>query len=512
MIKVGLLAKLEGVKAHVADGAIPKRSDLGHWCREAVHRGCQERGQPAGAIDHRAESMAPWPVDNHVGCIVRPRVVGIVAAAVALAGSMMVFATRSGAASSTLLPGATTGTESSAALSPGCQLRTAPPGTQAALCQTFDGPAFPATSGRSPALPPLWGVSRMFGNSNSGQGYYNAAIPTPLNACGTTINVVEPNDVAVCNGMLVDAVTDGVGVDNGTVTDLAMYPKQPFDFAGRTGTISFDVSDDSHGNHRAWPELWVADGPEPAPFAHFSSLQTVPKDGFGIRFAGCGQSGAVTGVDSAVVINNYVSNDSFAGDFPNGPIQVATNGCVTQSSGVGNMNHIEVRVSTNEIDVYATNAGDPGGTLHRISTITGINLTLTRGIVWLEDAHYNGNKDGIDQGTHTFSWDNLAFDGPVLPRDLAFDAPDNNTPAPNGWPNMGYPMPANVTVPNVVIPPASDHRRPALQLRRRQPGAHLLFGQWRTRPHLRWGLPAVLRRQQYHAVRAAHRQGAHRRR
>ena len=441
----------------------------------------------------------------------RPRVVGIVAAAVALAGSMVMFATRSGAASSTL-PAATTGTESSAALSPGCQLRTAPPGTQAALCQTFDGPAFPATPGRSPALPPLWGVSRMFGNSNDGQGYYNAAISTPLNACGTTINVVEPNDVAVCNGMLVDAVTDGVGVDNGTVTDLAMYPKQPFDFAGRTGTISFDVSDDSHGNHRAWPELWVADGPEPAPFTHFSSIQTVPKDGFGIRFAGCGQSGAVTGVDSAVVINNYVSNDSFAGDFPNGPIQVTTNGCVTQSSGVGNMNHIEVRVSTNEIDVYATNAGDPGGTLHRISTITGINLTLTRGIVWLEDAHYNGNKDGIDQGTHTFSWDNLAFDGPVLPRDLAFDAPDNNTPAPNGWPNMGYPMPANVTVPNVVIPPGTATAASAVQLCRRQPGAHLLFGQWRPRPHLRWGLPAVLRRQQPHAVRAAHRQGAHRRR
>ena len=112
----------------------------------------------------------------------------------------------------------------------------------------------------------------MFGNSNAGQHFYNAAIPTPLNACGTTVNVVEPNDVAVCNGMLVDAVTDGVGVDNGTVTDLAMYPKQPFDFAGRTGTISFDVSDDSHGNHRAWPELWVADGPEPAPFTHFSSM------------------------------------------------------------------------------------------------------------------------------------------------------------------------------------------------------------------------------------------------
>jgi hypothetical protein len=331
-----------------------------------------------------------------------------------------------------------------------CRLASAPAGTVPALCQTFNDPG--SGVGRSPALSSLWGVSRNFGNSNSGQGLYNAAIPTPLNACGRTVNVVEPNDVQVCNGMVVEAVTDGIGVDNGTVTSLGMYPKQPFDFAGRTGTISFDVSDDSHGNHRAWPELWVADSPAPDPFTHFSPWQATPANGFGIRFAGCGVSGPVVGVDSAVVVNNYVSNDSFAGDFPNGSINLQTLGCMTQSSGVGNMNHIEVRVSQNVIDVYGTNAGDRGGSLIHLCHITGFNLTLTRGLVWLEDAHYNGNKDGIDQGSHTFSWDNLAFDGPVIQRDLAFDAPDNNTPAPNGWPNMGYPLPANVTVPHVVIP------------------------------------------------------------
>jgi hypothetical protein len=306
--------------------------------------------------------------------------------------------------------------------------------------------------GRSPALSSLWGVSRELGNTNSGQGYLNAAIPTQLNACGNVLNVQPPNDVQVCNGMLVESVTDGIGVDNGTVTDLAMYPKQPFDFAGRTGTIAFDVSDDSHGNHRAWPELWVTSTPAPAPFTHFSSLQTVPQDGFGIRFAGCGVDGPHLGVDSATVINNYVSNDSFAGDVPNGPIQVQTDGCMNASAGVGNMNHIEVRVSSNVIDVYGTNAGDVSGQLIHLSHITGFNLTLTRGLVWLEDVHYNGNKDGVDQATHTFSWDNVGFDGPVVPRDLAFDAPDNTAKAPNGWTNLGYPVPSNVTVPSVNIP------------------------------------------------------------
>ena len=50
-----------------------------------------------------------------------------------------------------------------------------------------------------------------------------------------------------------------------------MYPKQPFDFAGRTGTIGFDVSNDTHGTHAAWPEVWMSYKPVPAPFNHFDS-------------------------------------------------------------------------------------------------------------------------------------------------------------------------------------------------------------------------------------------------
>ena len=73
---------------------------------------------------------------------------------------------------------------------------------------------------------------------------------------------------------------------SGTVTSLAAYPRQPFDFAGRTGTIVFDVSNDSQGTHMAWPELWVTDQPVPDPFVH-EGPGGQPRNGFGIRFAGC---------------------------------------------------------------------------------------------------------------------------------------------------------------------------------------------------------------------------------
>src|SRR5258708_3818803 len=59
--------------------------------------------------------------------------------------------------------------------------------------------------------------------------------------------------------------------DAGGVTALTMYPKQPFDFAGRTGIVAFDISNDNHGTHAAWPEFWMSDLPVPAPFNHFDS-------------------------------------------------------------------------------------------------------------------------------------------------------------------------------------------------------------------------------------------------
>lgn len=336
----------------------------------------------------------------------------------------------------------------------------------AALCETFHSPA--GIGNRSGALDgTLWGVSRQIGGTNFGQGQYYDASPTMMQFCGQSVQVQPPNDVAICNGQLVEAQSDQHGV-----TSLAMYPKQPFDIAGRTGTITFDVSDDSHGNHRAWPELWYTDQPVPAPFVHFSSLQSVPRNGFGVRFAaycppnvpGCGvrficpdepaDVGVIT-VDSAVVVNEYVSDDSFT-DVGTGPISVTAVDCVKASSGPGDMNRFQLKVSQDEIDVYGTDAGTTAP-LKKIAVINNMSLTLTRGLIWIEDVHYNGDKDGPDQGTHTFTWDNVGFDGPILPRDLAFDVLDNLAPI-SGYPgllNLGWGVfptdttPLTLTVANV---------------------------------------------------------------
>ena len=189
-----------------------------------------------------------------------------------------------------------------------------------------------------------------------------------------------------------------------------MYPKQPFDWAGRTGTVAFDVSNDTQGAHAAWPEFWITDTPVPAPFSHFNSWLALPKNGLGIRFAANGEIGSYGicpngnnldkrrfTVDSAIVIRNYAYEDvgalGLAFAYPAGGTGMKVNvlDCVVRSPGPnGPLNHMEIRVAQNLLEVWASDAGST--VLRKIATITNPNLSFSRGLVWIQDAHYNASK------------------------------------------------------------------------------------------------------------------------
>ena len=121
---------------------------------------------------------------------------------------------------------------------------------------------------------------------------------------------------------------------------------------------------------------------------------------------------------------------------------------VTGYSGI--TNHIELKISQNQIDVYATDAGvvPSPSTLRHIAVITNANLSFTRGLIWLEDVHYDADKASgpnvPSQRQHTFVWDNVAFDGPFTYRDFSYDALDADQPnaATQTW-NLG-----KVSLPN----------------------------------------------------------------
>jgi hypothetical protein len=309
------------------------------------------------------------------------------------------------------------------------------------FCETFDNKN-PGISSRTGDLDPnVWGVSRATGNVNFGQGQYNGwAAATQLQTCNGTANVAPPNDIMICNGQLREATND-----NGGVTTLSMYPKQPFDFEGRTGTVSFDVSNDSHGVHTAWPEFWITNLPVPTPFNHFDSWQALPQHGFGIRFSASVAAGGYGScpngnnldkrrwtVDSAVVVRSYVMDDTRGLGGVRTNLAVKPLDCViAPQDNSGITNHVELKISQNQIDVYATDAGVAPSlaTLKHIAVISNANLSFSRGLIWLQDVHYNADKaeSGLhvpSQKQHTFVWDNVAFDGPFTYRDFSYDALD----------------------------------------------------------------------------------------
>lgn len=317
-----------------------------------------------------------------------------------------------------------------------------------AFCETFDRPSTPFNrSGQLDGL--VWGVSRSLTQPNLGRPWPWAT--GQLNACGNLMTVTSSNDIQICNGQLRQATKDNMDQGaGGSPSAMTLYPKQQFDFSGRVGTVAFDVSNDTAGMHAAWPEFWMSDHPVPAPFNHFGSWLQVPANGFGIRFGAMarpneyGACGSVENsyrftVDSAVIVRDWILDDTglcdSAGACRRSNMNVEIKGCVRSPNGPNDgLNHIELKVSQNQIDVYATDAGTTSP-LKLIAVITNANLSFSRGFVWLEDVHYNAEKGDESkplQISHTFAWDNVAFDGPLVARERSLDVLESKIPTPGG--------------------------------------------------------------------------------
>jgi hypothetical protein len=331
------------------------------------------------------------------------------------------------------------GTSLSLAAFTGCPRFVTAPSTTQAFCDTL-GVSNPTAGSRSGSLNGLlWGVSHATSDSTPGVRYRWAA--STQDQCGTNVQVSPESDVNMCGNRLVESSND-----SGGQTVLAMYPRQPFNFAGRTGTIEFDVSDNTQGIHAAWPTLVITDQPVPAPNGDLSGLMDNARNSVGIdldNLVNNSQSCLTARVWSTA---NYVFNTE--------PTHM--DGCVSTSPGPGVMNHVEVQINSTGVKVYMSQPGNPASTT--LVTDSTFTVPLSQGLVWMEDVHYNGAKFNSQQ-TNTFTWANLAFDGPLEPRDLGFDVLDNTAPggaALNGLPktNLGYQVPGGssltLDIPNVT--------------------------------------------------------------
>ena len=138
-------------------------------------------------------------------------------------------------------------------------------------------------------------------------------------------------------------------------------------------------------------------------------------------------------------------------------IPFTSTGCVTKGSSNGGLNHFEVRVSQGRVEVWATDAGAKN--LHQIAVAPNAGLSFTRGVIWIEDVHYNACKDADNQCDHQLSWDNVGFDGPKPYRDLTFDLPDAGLPVPLGL-QLGHTINGTPWTFNIAGVNWLSHRRP----------------------------------------------------
>lgn len=212
---------------------------------------------------------------------------------------------------------------------------------------------------------------------------------------------VQPSTVAVSGGRLhIKAGQQNYG-------DSAVRINQPFDFSGRTGTITFDVNTNQGDG---WTEVALTE--LPYPYVSFDGDNTrgpFPQEGFLIQYRS-----AFSCVSLKVYRNGVQTADGYeCGDYgvKNGP---------------DILNRVVMQVSASQITV--TTDG------HKVTF--PVSLGFTRGYLYLI-SHNHATMKYAGKPTWDTQWDNVSFDGPVI-------APTRVALAP-------FNLPAGVTNPRLVL-------------------------------------------------------------
>ncbi|QQR91912.1 MAG: hypothetical protein IPJ88_09565 [Myxococcales bacterium] len=296
-----------------------------------------------------------------------------------------------------------------------------------AFCETFENPQ---AGGRGGDMnEQLWAVSRW--GHDVGSWFTRRLASTeggydfPATFCGQSFSdVAVGEDFGICDG------EDSAGVlsqqlnevlhDTGDFGINSMMIRQPFDFADRTGVISFDVDaklNPNNDGHGWWVEMWITEDPEPVPYHGAPSVYSFPRNGVGFAFEGtnCNKSNWENSLTRV-----FVSRD---GDILHeyGQYDFDSTECFLTHDSV--LNHMEVHINQDSAEVWASDYDDPSS-FRRIAVVNNLDLNFTRGFVAFQHSHYNAAKA---QGTpsQVFRWDNIGFDGPSLPLVRAYDVADN---------------------------------------------------------------------------------------
>lgn len=295
---------------------------------------------------------------------------------------------------------------------PGCGFE------HAAFCDTFDAPSdHPGRSGELDAR--LWSEGHLQGELPTAPGFVFGIRPATLPACRADLpaQVYPGQDAVICdptaevpNPHLLVAC----GAQNYGATSLRI--RQPFDFAGRTGTIAFDADGYVINPLLGWIAVSVTEDPMAVPsYAILGNDEggVLPRNGFEVHFArNCPDNMSMGPRMIALYDDRVESIVDFPDDAP----------CASVKEG--HLNHFEVKVSESRIEVYTSPYSEDGVTFGPLTLMIAadVSLPFTRGYVTIAVHNHatikysEGDSPYADRFYDAWSarWDNVGFDGPVI--------------------------------------------------------------------------------------------------
>ena len=188
----------------------------------------------------------------------------------------------------------------------------------------------------------LWGVSRHHWRQHGRRSEHRPMGEQRAGSVRQDGPGQQPDDINMCDGQLVESAND-----SGSQTVLAMYPRQPFNFAGRTGVVEFNVSDNSESSHTAWPTFAITDQPIPDPdmSTQVGFDGNNPRNGIEVDFFGNASSNPHCVYANIAAVQNYQQMNVPQND--SGCVRAAPNKVLipTRSMAMGTTTVVPPRVS-----------------------------------------------------------------------------------------------------------------------------------------------------------------------
>jgi hypothetical protein len=327
---------------------------------------------------------------------------------------------------------------------PGCGLGAA------AFCDTFDAPSGKTGYEREGELDPKkWSVWRteqagLGGEATTTGDYAMPVGDATLPSCRADLpaKVLPGQDVVVCDTLTpLQSNTLSIAVAEQNYGQIAARIRQPFDFAARTGKIVFDATLQPAGL-LGWVAVNITEDPIGAPsylLVQNEENGAVPRNALEIHFNQNCQVEDQVSVSRIIVMHDYTHHI----------IEVTNDRRHCVSMKAGQLNHVEVEVSTSHVAISASPASADGVTFAPAELLAeeDVSLPFTSGYVQLSVYNHASIKYSTnhDMDAYLARFDNVGFDGPTLPVEVAAQVPDSltNAPVPAGsifskGVNIGY--------------------------------------------------------------------------